>query len=366
MSAIAATRSADARVRTRLLSPSQGLPLVVEPGNAVDADATGTHLASLIDWLTGERDHVAGLLRTHGALLFRGFDVREPQAFEQVARCIAPALKNDYLGTSPRDALTDYVFSASELPPWYPIPQHCEMSFTKSPPSHLFFHCMVEPRGPGGETPLADFRAVLRDLDPAVRERFERKGIRIIRNYSGPEGGGHFDLWKLKRWDEMFRTTNRDEVERICAEQGFEPTWLPGGRLRLVSHQSAIQQHPKTGEAVWFNHSQVFHPSSAEGELRRIARRQRPIRNGGLSLVAKTLMGMQRRTRAPEEAAMTCAFGDGSPIPDADMEKVRDAIWKNLVVQRWQAGDVVAIDNLSVSHGRMPYSGPRLITVCWA
>ena len=27
---------------------------------------------------------------------------------------------------------------------------------------------------------------------------------------------------------------------------------------------------------------------------------------------------------------------------------------------------VVAIDNFAVSHGRLPYSGPRLIAVAWA
>jgi alpha-ketoglutarate-dependent taurine dioxygenase len=48
------------------------------------------------------------------------------------------------------------------------------------------------------------------------------------------------------------------------------------------------------------------------------------------------------------------------------MQKVRDAIWKNMVAFRWQQGDVVAIDNFGVAHGRLPFSGPRKITVCWA
>ncbi len=47
-------------------------------------------------------------------------------------------------------------------------------------------------------------------------------------------------------------------------------------------------------------------------------------------------------------------------------EAVRAAIWKNLVAFQWQLGDVLAIDNRSVSHGRMPYRGPRSIAVCWA
>jgi alpha-ketoglutarate-dependent taurine dioxygenase len=56
-------------------------------------------------------------------------------------------------------------------PPYYPIPQHCEMSFTRAPPSRIFFCCLVAPRGAGGETPIADFRKVYQDLDPEVRRR---------------------------------------------------------------------------------------------------------------------------------------------------------------------------------------------------
>ena len=40
-----------------------------------------------------------------------------------------------------------------------------------------------------GETPLTDFRRVLRDLDPDLVARLERKGLRIVRNYSGQAGG---------------------------------------------------------------------------------------------------------------------------------------------------------------------------------
>jgi hypothetical protein len=63
---------------------------------------------------------------------------------------------------------------------------------------------------------------------------------------------------------------------------------------------------------------------------------------------------------------MHCTYGDGSPIPDADMRAVREAFWRNMVFPKWQRGDVVAIDNHAVAHGRMPYRGPRRIAVAWA
>src|SRR6187401_763595 len=100
------------------------LPLVIEPENDRRAE-------NLTAWLASERESVERKLLEHGALLFRGFDITTPAAFEQIARSIDADLKKDYLGTSPRDALTEFVFSASELPPYYPIPQHCEMTFLR-------------------------------------------------------------------------------------------------------------------------------------------------------------------------------------------------------------------------------------------
>lgn len=332
------------------------LPLLVTPKE--DRSASG-----LAAFVAAERNTLADA----GAVLFRGFDVTSPEQFEEIARAIDPELKNDYLGTSPRDALTKYVFSASELPPYYPIPQHCEMSFLPQPPRRLNFCCLVPSQGEGGETPLCDFRAVFRDLDPAVRERFETRGVRYTRNYAGPgEKRARFDPWKLKRWDEMFQTTDRARVEEKARANGLTPSWHPGDRLRLVNAHAAVRAHPRTGEKTWFNHAQVFHTSAAPGEYRRIARRQGP-RFLGLAAFARAALLAQKLMRvAPDERALDCSYGDGTPIPDADMEKVRDAIWKNLVAFKWEKGDVVSIDNFAVSHGRMPYRGPRKVVVCWA
>jgi hypothetical protein len=239
------------------------------------------------------------------------------------------------------------------------------MSFVANPPRRLFFCCLVEPRKGSGETPLADFRRVLADLDPALVARFEERGLRIVRNYSGPGSGRRFDLWRLKRWDEMFGTTDRGEIEARCRAEGFEPIWTEGDGLRIVSRQAATRTHPVTGERVWHNHSTTFHPTQAAAEYRRIFRMRPTWRHLALWRLATVLEGVQRR-RDPDERAMHCTYGDGSEIAPADLEAVRDAVWRHLVTFTWQRGDVLAIDNYAVAHGRLPYRGPRQIAVCWA
>ena len=346
-------------MRMRPLQAGSTLPLMFEPESEAESDGAKLH-----ERIAGCEGLQASLAR-NGALLFRGFKNVGPQQFEQAARAIDGGLKKDYLGTSPRNALTEYVFSASELPPYFPIPQHIEMSFVKAPPERLFFCCLLPNGGAGGETPLVDFRAVVRDLDPAVRARFEKRGVRNVRNYAGPGGGSKLDLWKLKRWDEMFQTTDRAIVEEKCRQNGFDFRWKDDGRLELTNAQPAMKPHPVTGEPVWFNHSQVFHLSAAPGEYRRIAQRQ-GSRYRALWVVSSLMVRAKRALVKPDDQAMECTFGDGSPISDADMEAVRAAIWKNMIAFQWQLGDVLAIDNRSISHGRMPYRGPRTIAVCWA
>jgi alpha-ketoglutarate-dependent taurine dioxygenase len=344
-------------IRTWDGSPD-GLPLVVEARGDRDPER-------LRDWMRREHDWLRERLAAHGALLFRGFAVDTAPAFESIARAVDDELKNEYLGTSPRNALTPHVFTASELPPFYPIPQHCEMSFVAEPPRRLFFCCLVEPAAGSGETPLADFRRVLRDLDPELVKRWEEKGLRIVRNYSGPGGGGRFDLWKLKRWDEMFLTTDRAAVDARCRKEGFEPIWTDNGGLRIVSTQPVTRTQPGTQEKVWHNHANTFHVSQAEGEYARIHRLRPSGKHFGLWQLARVLEALQRRKPA-HERAMHCEHADGSEIPRADMETVRDAIWKHMVVVPWRRGDVIAIDNFAVAHGRLPYAGPREVAVCWA
>lgn len=336
-----------------------GLPQLIEP-----ASAGLPGLDALLIALRAGADDVQERLRRHGALLMRGFPVNTPADFERVARAIDDDLKNEYLGTSPRDAVTDYVFSASELPGFYPIPQHCEMTFTRTPPRRIFFWCDIEPAVGSGETPLVDFRKVWRDLPEPVRARFATRGLRMIRNYAGP-GTQKQDLWQLKRWDEMFQTTERAEVEHIAAREGFEAVWKPGDRLALVSTHDAMRPHPETGEPVWFNHAQVFHLSTGPAELKRIFR-YRPSLRGLFWWLAAEVLTARKRRMASNDQAMHCTWRDGSEIDRADLDAVRDAIWKNLVVIPWQKGDVVAVDNHAVGHGRLPYRGPRRVSVCWA
>ncbi len=338
------------------------LPLRIQPRGASESARDPD---SLCAWLREHADWVQEKLTHHGALLFRGFAIGGPEDFERLAAAIDPELKNEYLGTSPRDSLTDYVFNASELPDYFPIPQHCEMSFCADPPSRVFFCCLVPPAEGSGETPLCDFRKVWRDLDAGVRDRFVKGGLRIVRNYAGPDATESGDAMQLKGWDEMFLTRDRAAVEAKCKEQHFEPTWLPRSGLRLTHSQPVYRDHPLTGERVWHNHVTTFHVGTAVGEYEHIAAFRPSERHRGVLRMAQELEKSLRQKPA-EEQSMHTTYLDGREIPDEDLAALRNVVWRHMVIEPWQRGDVVAIDNHSVSHGRLPYEGPRHVAVCWA
>lgn len=320
----------------------------------------------LLERLASEKAELKSKLIENGAILLRGFQLRSPEDFEDVALALEPGLQNNYAGTSPRNSRTKFVHSASELPGHYPIMQHCEMSFLPTAPRYLFFFCFVEPQD-GGETPICDFRKVYDQMDPKIREEFERKGVKLIRNYTGPNTKTATDVYQLKRWDELFKTTDHNVVEEECKKNELTPTWLDDDKLKLVNTRPAVQRHPDTGEMVWFNHLQVFHREAAAIEYNHVFKRRGDFFSLKYMLALNTITLFKRLFKKPTDEAMHMVFADDdSEIPRTYVEHVQNLIWKNLEANPWKLGDVLMIDNFSTSHGRLPYKGPRDILVAWS
>lgn len=340
---------------------AQQLPLIIEP------NGSGTSKQELLQWLKGEKESFTEKFYKHGAVLFRGFDMDTPNDFEDLAVQVDPRLEHSYYGTSPRNMVpgTKYVFTASELPGYYPIMQHCEMTYVKHPPVSIFFYCHVEPDY-GGESPICNFRKVYAELNPKIRDEFDKKGVITVRNYSSIENASRFNLFELKKWNEIFNTTDKAEVEKQCREQEIEFEWLDGGNLRLLHRTPAAITHPVTKEKTWFNHLQVFHPHGADVEYSYIHGHQHRAKTFIWKNFLAVMVKIKSLTTQPMDQSMNVLFGDGTPIPDSYVEHVEEVIWKNIVILPWKKNDVMALDNFSTAHGRLPYEGKREILVSWS
>jgi alpha-ketoglutarate-dependent taurine dioxygenase len=225
------------------------------------------------------------------------------------------------------------VFTSTEYPREERISLHNEASYLKHMPGQILFFC-VKPAAEGGQTPLADCRRVLNRIDPEVRSRFDRKGVRYVNNLHGGTGLG-------RSWMEVYCTDQRKEVERRLEADGQSFEWTPSGTLRIYMHAPATLRHPTTQEEVWINQAEQWHPSSLDSDLR------------------EDLLSVLSEDELPHNAF----FGDGTPLSMPDLENVREAMEAEERIFEWQAGDVLICDNFLVMHGRQPYTGDRRVLV---
>jgi hypothetical protein len=121
-------------------------PLVISPR------WNNTSLSFLQGFMKTHREWVDQMVLEYGAVLCRGFDVKSALEFEAAVSAYQPNLNQIYQGTSPRNPVdgATKVFSAAEVPAYYPIAQHCEMSFLPAPPRQLYFGCLQASASVGG------------------------------------------------------------------------------------------------------------------------------------------------------------------------------------------------------------------------
>lgn len=282
-----------------------------------------------------DRAAIRRRLRSDGAVLLRGFTAGGVDGFESAVRELSGEAPLRYEErSSPRSTIKGRVYTSTDYPPHEEIFFHNENSYRVSWPMSLYFYC-VEPPGGRGATPLSDTRRVLSLLDPAVREEFERRGWKVVRNF-----GSEFGL----SWQEVYDTDDRAQVERFCAANGVAVEWRPDGGLRTSSVRDAVHRHPETGEEVWFNHAAIFHISTLSPENR----------EGMLELFGE------------EDLPNQSYFGDGADIPDDVMAHVRDCYRTAATRFDWSRDDVLVIDNMLTAHGREPFTRPRTIAVAMA
>lgn len=290
----------------------------------------------LDSWIDRNRAALDAALDEAGTVMFRGFDVPDAEAFGAAARsAAAPGELLEYFErTAPRTEVANGVFTSTDMSPDRPIGMHHEMSYAHQWPERLFFFCDI-PAATGGATPVGDDRMVYASLPVELRERFERDGVRYVRNY-----GPFIDL----PWQEVFQTSERAIVEAYCAEARMECTWTEGDGLRTVARRQAVVTHPRTGEKCWFNHAHLFHASTLPTEVAEIL------------LDELGTDGLPRNT----------TYGDGTPIESEAVAQITAVLEASTHTFAWQRGDVMLVDNVLSTHGREPFTGERRILVAMA
>lgn len=287
---------------------------------------SGTRYA-ILDALANPR-FLPDMLARGGAVVLRSAELRDAQDFATVLdKC--PGKPCDYLdGISPRTVVLPGVFTSTEYSAQQDMAVHNEMSYCSFMPSHIAFFCVASAAPNTGQTPIADSCAILASLDPALVERFRRHGVEYTVNApSRGQGAG-------VAWQDMYETDDRAEVEALCKARHVAVQWTSDGGLRTTRTLPATRRHPETNEEFWCNHAHLFHPSDLPVKTQQ-----------SIAKIFKEVLAFPKYAR----------FGDGTPIPEADLAAVRQAQRDNMVQWDWQQGDVMLLDNFRVCHGRRAF-----------
>lgn len=314
--------SQEALVATGYLNHEQRLPLVMWP-QADNID--------LPEWAANNRAYLEEALGKHGAILFRGFNLRSVLEFERFVRSVSGEILEYNERSSPRSLISGHIYTSTDYPPDKHIFLHNEQSYNLVFPMKIFFYCATAPEG-GGATPIADTRRVFGRLSDEIKGRFMERKYMYVRNF-----GDGFGL----SWQEAFQTVQRFEVQEYCRVNRIEHEWKAGDRLRTKQVREVAARHPKTGEWVWFNHLTFFHVSTLDQKIQEEVMKE----------------------FAEEDLPNNTYYGDGCRIEEAVMDHLREAYEEEKARFDWEEGDVLMLDNMLVAHGREPYVGERRVAV---
>lgn len=284
----------------------------------------------LSEWIGENLTAVERALHKYGAVLFRGYAPQDPVSFSDFAEKVCTEVMLDN-GEHTRSNVSQKVYTPVAYPNEKKILWHNENSYNLQWPQRILF-CCLQPADTGGNTPIADSRQVLKQLDKAIVDEFSSKNVMYIRTYDGRMGNS---------WQQVFQTDNKDLVERRCIEQQMEFCWLDDVRLQTRAVRPAVIRHPKTGELSWFNQAQHWHIRCLDQDVR------------------AALLQIYKKNELPRE----CFYGDGSIIEDATIDEICRVYHELEISFPWQKNDVLLVDNIAMAHARNPYSGVRKLMV---
>jgi alpha-ketoglutarate-dependent taurine dioxygenase len=315
----------DSRVKCKFIAPETQTLLVIEPEVNFN----------IFEWVKENRTLLEEYLIKYDGILLRNFGVYSISEFNKVVQIICPNLLDYVYRSTPRTKLGGKIYTATEYPADRTIPLHNENSYTKSWPNKIFFFSIIVATE-GGETPIASSRNVYKKIDSSVKEKFEKNGIKYVRNYTPG-----IDL----SWQEVFQTEQREKVDEFCKDNDINTRWNNSGPELTTSQvcQATIKHHI-TGEPVWFNQAHLFHISALNE-----SDRSSLIRELGESSIPRNTF-----------------YGDGSCIELEALEHIRKAYDEEKIKFKWHKGDIMILDNILTAHARESFKGERKIVVAMA
>ena len=291
-------------------------------------------LSASIDFIRSNRDAMLGEAARHGALLFRNIGVQSVEDFDSVVAALDlpnfPYKRS--LSNAVRVNRTERVFSANEAPPEVQIFFHHEMAQTPLFPKWILFSCEIAAQQ-GGATPLCRSDVLYDRLlaeCPDFAKACEQRGLQYSNVMPGVDDAAS---GMGRSWASTLGVETKEAAEARLKELNYSWQWQDNGCLRATTPPLPAVMELGDGRKSFFN-----------------------------QLIA-AFCGWKDDRNDPSKAIQ---HGDGSQL-DSDAVRKAAAIADEITFyMKWQAGDVVLIDNTVVMHARQPFVGKRKVVASLA
>ncbi|KAF5482988.1 Clavaminate synthase-like protein [Colletotrichum siamense] len=306
----------------------------------IDIDDAISHLKALAD-----KNVFNKLLTNHGAILFRGFPLKDAGDFSKFVHAFGlPNLHREIGLSGKRTTISETVKTANEEPPTVRFYFHNEYGRSANFPGVLFFFSEKAPQE-GGQTPLLSslelYDILEKELPDFIRD-LEKKGV-IGRQYYPSKDDPD---WKRDSYGQEIKEgdtleVQRAKVERFLADRlHVEGEWQRDGSLIVLSRVPAIRRVASTRKLTFFNGlAGVF------GRMRDQKALDPPHR------------GPDGRYHLPT------TYGDDSEIPRESLDRLLKIGDEIQFLVPWEEGDVALLDNYTVQHARSPWVGERSLLI---
>ena len=283
-------------------------------------------------WYSENSEQVEKDLHSHGAVLFRGFNITSQALFKSFTEAAITSKAAYIEGATPRTELAKGIYTSTAFPEDEEIDPHNELSYVVHPPSTVAFCCLDAP-DTGGQTPITDVSRVYQRIDKAVINTFESKGGWLLRRNYGTGFGPTIN--------KAFGIDNMEGIREYCDKVDVALEVISDTHVATTQVRSAVHHHPVSKTPLWFNHVVFWHPTSLCPKVR---------------VQLESLFSLK-------EFPYSTYFGDGSAIPDDIIAQIRQAYQDEEMVFDWADGDILVLDNWRIAHGRKPFTGSRNVLV---
>ena len=323
------------------------------PGRPALVKFNATSAREVQDIVAEKRDAILAALTEQGAVRLARLPLKNARDVGDICATLDASISAYVGGATDRDHIANNVYHATKTPGVLRLPAHTETSYMRKYPTRLFFYCTLPATRGGGQTLLADNRAILKNLPRRIVDKLRAEGVAYKRNMPSFHPSVVYIARKLRTsviqtWQDSFNTEDPVELERFCKDNEIEMRWREDGSLCLNDTLPALRNHRLTGDEVWFNHINILNINSRYAS--QYVQSRFIQRAAGLAT---------RFIDRGERSLFGCTYGAGDEFTKEDINAIYAAIDAATISVNVGQNDLVIVDNLLLSHGRLPYHGKR-------